>query len=212
MNYRELGSTGLKVSEIAMGCEGMTEENCTMCAKLFDIAEESDINYFDLYSSNPELRSAVGKALKGRREKFIIQSHLCSVWKNEQYMRTRNLAEVKAGFEEMMRLLQTDYIDVGMIHYCDALSDWDEILRNGILDYARELKAAGKIRHIGISNFNLSECKQAKMILDKAEIPLYGVQNHYSLIARDWEKNGVVGWCRENGISFWAWAVLGIAV
>ena len=154
MNYRELGSTGLKVSEIAMGCEGMTEENCAMCAKLFDIAEESGINYFDLYSSNPELRSAVGNALKGQREKFIIQSHLCSVWKNEQYMRTRNLAEVKAGFEEMMRLLQTDYIDVGMIHYCDALSDWDDIARNGILDYARELKAAGKIRHIGLSSHN----------------------------------------------------------
>ncbi|MBQ6418452.1 MAG: aldo/keto reductase [Synergistaceae bacterium] len=154
MNYRELGSTGLKVSEIAMGCEGMTEENCTMCTKLFDIAEESGINYFDLYSSNPELRSAVGKALKGRREKFIIQSHLCSVWKNEQYMRTRNLAEVKAGFEEMMRLLQTDYIDVGMIHYCDALSDWDDIARNGILDYARELKAAGRIHHIGLSSHN----------------------------------------------------------
>ena len=154
MNYRELGSTGLKVSEIAMGCEGMTEENFIMCAKLFDIAEESGINYFDLYSSNPELRSAVGKALKGRREKFIIQSHLCSIWKDGQYMRTRNLAEVKAGFSEMMRLLQTDYIDVGMIHYCDALSDWDEILRNGILDYARELKAAGKIRHIGLSSHN----------------------------------------------------------
>ena len=95
MNYRELGSTGLKVSEIAMGCEGMTEENFIMCAKLFDIAEESGINYFDLYSSNPELRSAVGKALKGRREKFIIQSHLCSIWKDGQYMRTRNLAEVR---------------------------------------------------------------------------------------------------------------------
>ena len=154
MNYRELGATGLKVSEIAMGCEGMTEENYTMCAKLFDVAEESGINYFDLYASDPDLRSAVGHALKGRREKFIIQSHLCSVWKNEQYMRTRNLSEVKAGFGEMLRLLQTDYIDVGMIHYCDALSDWDEIISNGILDYARELKAAGKIRHIGLSSHN----------------------------------------------------------
>lgn len=154
MNYRNLGATGLKVSEIGMGCEGMTEDNCTMCAKLFDVAESSGINYFDLYSSNPELRSAVGKALKGRREKFIVQSHLCSVWKNDQYMRTRNLAEVKSGFAEMLRLLQTEYIDVGMIHYCDALSDWDEIVNNGILDYARELKAAGKIRHIGLSSHN----------------------------------------------------------
>ena len=81
MIYRELGSTGLKVSEIALGCEGMTEENYGMCAKLFDTAEESGINYFDLYSSDPQLRSSIGHALKGRREKFIIQSHICSVWK-----------------------------------------------------------------------------------------------------------------------------------
>ena len=60
MNYRNLGATGLKVSEIAMGCEGMTEDNYTMCAKLFDTAENEGINYFDLYASDPELRSAVG--------------------------------------------------------------------------------------------------------------------------------------------------------
>ena len=49
---------------------------------------------------------------------------------------------------------------------------------------------------------------KAKAILDKAGIPLYGVQNHYSLINREWEKNGLVDWCFRNGISFWAWAVL----
>lgn len=154
MKYRELGNTGLKVSEIGMGCEGFSEENCEMCGRLFDEAERLGINYFDLYTSDPEVRSAVGRALKGRREKFIIQSHLCSVWKDGQYKRTRNLPEVKAGFEEMMQLLQVDFIDVGMIHYCDSLQDWDMILKNGVLDYARQLKAAGRIRHIGLSSHN----------------------------------------------------------
>ena len=76
MNYRELGYTGLKVSEIAMGCEGMVEDDYGMCKKLFDAALHRGINYFDLYSPDPKLRSAIGHALKGRREKFIIQSHL----------------------------------------------------------------------------------------------------------------------------------------
>ena len=154
MQYRELGNTGLKVSEIALGCEGMTEDNYTMCTKLFDLAEGKGINYFDLYSPDPELRSAIGKALQGRRDKFIIQSHISSVWKDGQYLRSRELPEVKAAFEDSLRRLQVECIDVGMIHYCDALSDWDDIIRNGILDYARELKASGKIRHIGLSSHN----------------------------------------------------------
>ncbi|MBQ7154354.1 MAG: aldo/keto reductase [Synergistaceae bacterium] len=154
MNYRELGATGLKASEIALGCEGMTEENYGMCAKLFDLAEQKGINYFDLYSPDPELRSAIGRALKGRREKFIIQSHLCSVWQDGQYKRSRNLDEVISAFEDSMRLLDVDCIDVGMIHYCDALSDWEDIISNGILDYARKLKASGKIKHIGLSSHN----------------------------------------------------------
>lgn len=154
MEYRTLGNTGLRASVIGMGCEGFSEINCTMAQKLFDKAEELGINYFDLYASDPNVRAAAGKALKGRREKFLIQSHICSVWKNGQYLRTRNLVETKAGFEEMMRLLDTDYLDVGMIHYCDAMSDWEDIVNNGILDYAKELKAQGRIRHIGMSSHN----------------------------------------------------------
>ena len=154
MKYRELGNTGLMVSEIGMGCEGFREDGFAMTKRLFDAAEEAGVNYFDLYASDPAMRRAAGQAMQGRREKFIVQSHICSVWKNGQYLRTRNLDETKAGFEEMMKLLQTDYLDVGMIHYCDALSDWETIVNNGILDYARALKQAGRIRHIGLSSHN----------------------------------------------------------
>ena len=180
MNYRELGSTGLKVSEIGIGCEGMTEENYTMCKKLFDTAESRGINYFDLYSSDPELRSAVGHALKGRREKFIIQSHICSVWKDGQYKRSRILTEVKEGFEESIRLLDVDYIDVGMIHYCDALDDWNMIINNGILEYARELKAQGKIHHIGLSSHNPQGALKA-VESDSIEVLMFSVNPCYDL-------------------------------
>ena len=71
-----------------------------------------------------------------------------------------------------------------------------------------ELYHEGKIRNIGVSNFTLEECRTAKAILDRAGIPLYGVQDHYSILVREWEKNGLVKWCRENGVQFWAWAVL----
>lgn len=154
MIYRELGATGLKVSEIGLGCEGFGENECKNTKVLLDMAEENGINYFDLYTSNPEIRASVGEALIGRREKFLIQSHICSIWKNGQYERSRNIDEVKKGFEEMMTLLQTDYIDVGMIHYVDSLKDWEEIAQGPVLQYVLDLKKAGRIRHIGLSSHN----------------------------------------------------------
>lgn len=180
MRYRELGNTGLLVSEIGMGCEGFSENNCAMTKELFDLAEREGINYFDLYASDPKLRSAVGNALEGRREKIMIQSHICSVWKNGQYLRTRNLAEVKEGFSEMLSLLKTDYIDVGMIHYCDAEKDWQEILNNGILDYARELKAKGLIRHIGLSSHNPIVARKA-VESGNIEVLMFSVNPVYDL-------------------------------
>lgn len=154
MEYRELGNTGLKVSEIGMGCEGFAEDECRNTMRLFDEAEKLGINYFDLYASNPEVRASVGEALKGRREKFIIQSHVCSIWKDGQYKRSRKIDEVKAGWEEMMSLLQTDYIDVGMIHYVDSMKDWQKIAEGPVLDFVKELKEKGAIRHIGLSSHN----------------------------------------------------------
>ncbi len=180
MNYRSLGNTGLMVSEIGLGCEGFAEENCAMTKKLFDIAEAHGVNYFDLYASNPAVRHAVGEALKGRREKFFIQSHICSIWQNGQYKRTRRLAEVEAGFEEMLGLLQTDYLDVGMIHYCDALSDWEEIVQGGVLGYARRLKAEGRIRHIGLSSHN-PQVALAAVESGAIEVLMFSVNPCYDL-------------------------------
>lgn len=154
MNYRTLGRTGLKVSEIGMGCEGFAGNECRNARCFFDIAEEMGINYFDLYTSDPKVRESVGDALEGRREKFIIQSHICSVWKDGQYKRSREIKEVKEAFEDSLSLLRTDYIDVGMIHYVDAMEDWKIVADGPVLQYVKELKDAGKIRHIGLSSHN----------------------------------------------------------
>ena len=164
----------------------MKEENYAMTAKLFDMAEAHGVNYFDLYAPDPDLRAAIGNVLSknNRREKFLVQSHLCSVWKNGEYMRTRNLNEVKSSFDEMLRLLKTDYIDVGMIHYCDALSDWDLILNNKILDYARELKAQGKIRFIGLSSHNPQVALKA-VKSHAIEVLMFSVNPCYDLMPPD---------------------------
>ncbi len=180
MNYRDLGNTGLRVSEIGMGCEGFGEDECREARRLFDEAERLGINYFDLYTSDPRIRAAVGEALAGRREKFYIQSHLCSVWKNGQYLRTRKIEEVKESFEEMMKLLKTDYLDVGMIHYCDSMADWREISEGPVLAYARELKKEGRIRHIGLSSHN-PEVALAAVESGHIEVLMFSVNPCYDL-------------------------------
>ena len=154
MEYRRLGNTGLMVSEIGIGCEGFAENDGKNTKALLDAAREEGINYIDLYTSNPVVRTSVGAELLGRREEFILQAHLCSVWKNGQYTRTREIGEVRAAFEEMLKQLQTDYVEVGMIHYVDSLEDWKNVLEGPVLAYAQELKAAGRIHHIGLSSHN----------------------------------------------------------
>ncbi|MCR5168119.1 MAG: aldo/keto reductase [Oscillospiraceae bacterium] len=107
---------------------------------------------------------------------------------------------VRRSLEKDLADFKRSYVDIYWLH---LPTDIEQHLAEII-----ELYNDGKIRGIGVSNFDLEECRLAKQILDKAGIPLYGVQNHYSLISREWEKNGLLDWCRENGISFWAWAVL----
>lgn len=154
MNYRTLGRTGLQVSEIGLGSEGFVNQDDAHNQKLINAAMDAGVNYFDLYNPEPYVRDAFGKAMKGRREKFIMQAHLCSAWIDGQYKRTRVMDEVRAGFADLMTRLDTDYIDVGMIHYVDEQKDFDQVFGGEVIAFAKEQKASGKIRYLGMSTHN----------------------------------------------------------
>lgn len=161
MEYRELGRTGIKVSVIALGCEGFVANEGALTEQLLNAAEQGGINCIDLYAPQPEMRSRLGKWLRGRRGKFVLQAHLCTVWQEGQYKRTREIGEVKASFEDLLKRLATDYIDIGMIHYVDFLEDWEAVAGGPVMEYARELQAQGKIRYIGLSSHNPAAAMQA---------------------------------------------------
>lgn len=154
MEYRILGRTGLSVSAIALGCEGFMNKTEEQVCKEMEFAISKGVNFIDIYSSNPELRSNIGTALLKHRDKFIIQGHLCSTWENGQYLRTREVDKTIAAFDEQLRLLKTDFLDIGMIHYVDSESDFHEVFDGPILQLALRWKEEGRIRYIGLSSHN----------------------------------------------------------
>ena len=188
MLYRELGNTGLKVSEIGLGCEGFLGKDERECDRMFSLAFERGVNCMDLYSPNPELHKAVGRAVAAHGVHLVLQAHLCTVWKNGQYMATRNLAEVKTSFEKMMQNLGTERADIGMIHYVDSEETWNKVISDGILDYAKQLKKEGRIGHIGMSSHNPLVALEA-VESGEIEVLMFSVNPCYDLLPGDEDVN-----------------------
>ena len=117
MRYRVLGKTGLEVSEIGLGGEWLERHNTQEVKEVIDTCEQAGINILDCWMSEPNVRSNIGKALAGHRDKWYIQGHIGSTWQNGQYVKTRELPKVQEAFTDLLTRLQTDYIDLGMIHF-----------------------------------------------------------------------------------------------
>lgn len=155
-------------------------------------AREKDLLIFDLAQAY-----GLGKAQKKIGE-FGTEGLILSA----KFSPTRayKTGQVRKSLERDLAEFKRAYVDIYWLHR-------PQDIEQNLAEIA-ELYHEGKIRWVGVSNFSLEECGLAKDILDKAGVPMYGVQNHYSLIDREWEKKGVLGWCHERGLSFWGWAVL----
>ena len=154
MRYRMLGKTGLSVSEIGLGGEWLERHSAEEVKAVIDRCEEHGINILDCWMPEPNVRTNIGAAIAGKRGRWIIQGHLGSTWQNGQYVRTRDMDPVKKTFDDLLTRFRTDYIDLGMIHFVDEVREYREIMEGGFLQYALDLKAAGVIRHIGMSTHN----------------------------------------------------------
>lgn len=163
MNYRKLGNTGLNVSEIGFGGEWIERHNQEETNALFKKCEEEGINIFDCWMSNPDVRSKIGNAINGHRQKWFIQGHIGSTWQNGQYERTRDIQKVTEAFNDLLTRLKTDYIDLGMIHFIDSEKEFDDIFTNGFYDYVKSLKDKNIIHHIGLSTHNPLVAKKAAL-------------------------------------------------
>lgn len=181
MRYRRLGKTELLVSEIGLGAEWLERMDMEGCRAIIRTCEEQGINILDCWMSEPNVRTAIGECIKDTREKWYIQGHIGSTWQDGQYVRTRDIPRVKEAFEDLLSRLQTDYIDLGMIHYVDSEKEWDEIVSGPFLEYVHELKEKGVIRHIGLSSHNPSVAKKAALS-GEIEMLLFSVNPAFDLV------------------------------
>ena len=152
MLYRQLGSTGLRVSTVGLGTNNfgfrMDEASSLRVAK-FAVAQ--GINFFDTANSYGRGLSEerIGKALKGIRQDVIIGTKVGLEMGDGTNDRGASRYHIMQQVEDSLRLLQTDYIDLYQIHRPDPNTPIEETLR--ALD---DLVHQGKVRYIGGSNYN----------------------------------------------------------
>lgn len=153
MEYRTLPHGGEKISVIGLGSGSLTGTEQEMI-DVISTAIDNGINYFDMAPSEKAPFFAYAKAFAGRREQIITQIHFGAVYDNGKYGWTRDLDKIKRQFEWELRLLQTNYSDIGFIHCVDDAEDLNEVMNGGLWEYMKSLKSEGKIRHLGFSSHN----------------------------------------------------------
>ena len=164
---------------------------------VFDAAMKNGLNLWDtatVYGMG-ESEKILGSFVAGeKREDVEVSTKF-----------TPQLAEVYENSVEKMALasidrMGIDYIDMYWIHNPMDVERWTP----GLIP----LLQSGKVKRVGVSNHNIKEIERANEILGAAGFRISAVQNHFSLLYRSSEKGGVLDYCKENSMEFWAYMVL----
>jgi len=204
MDYRRMGRSGLKVSELCLGTMTFghsTDE--TEAAKIVDMAFDAGINFFDTANSYAETRSEtiLGNTLKGRRDKAIIATKFSNPMGPGPNDSGMSRVHIMQALDESLRRLQMDYVDLYYIHHVDEQTPLEEMLR--ALD---DLVRMGKVRYIACSNYQAWRLMESLWISDSngwARFECY--QPQYNLVVRDIEQE-LMKVCSYKGLGVVCWA------
>ena len=214
MNYRLLGESGLKVSEICFGVMSFTGQqgwrhiastSQTGADELVSVALEQGVNFFDTadtYSSGVS-EIMLGKALKNHRSEAIIATKCgfrMGPGPNDDGLSRRHII---AACEASLKRLGTDYIDLYQIHSYDFRTPLEESL--GTFDL---LVKQGKIRYFGVSNFTGWQLMKAiALCRENGWERIISLQAYYSLLGRDLELE-LMPVCLDQGVGVLTWSPL----
>ena len=206
MEFRRLGKSGFKVSEIGLGTNAFgsrADEQTSI--NIINHALELGINFIDTAELYTQGRSEeiVGKAIKGKRLQVVIATkfgHPRNVGSNEQGG-SRNY--IMKAVDSSLRRLNTDYIDLYYIHFPDTETPIEETLR--ALD---DLVRTGKVRYIGCSNFAAWQLCEAMLTAKLHNLESFvAVQPRYNMLDRSIERE-MVPCCQTYGVSVIPWGPL----
>ena len=181
MEYRQLPHGGERLSVLGLGMGGIQKSSDGEIERVVRTAIENGINFFDLCAGGKNVYKPFGKAIAGQRDKVLFQLHLGAVYNEKgEYGWSRDMAQMKETFAWELETLGTDHADFGFLHCIDENEDFDKLINVGALDYLKELKAAGTIRHIGFSSHTPSV---ANRVLDTGivDLMMFSVNPAYDL-------------------------------
>ncbi len=201
MEYRQLGTSGVRVSVIGIGTNRFGSEMLPQDAvnNIIDAAIEHGINHIDTSNSYQGGRSeeTLGAALKGRWDKFVLASKFWFPAGEGTNDRGASRYHLMNALEGSLRRLQSDHIDLYYIHRWDEFTPIEETLRT--LD---DLLSAGKIRYVGVSDFASWQLAHANLLCEmKGWMPISVIQSEYSILERDVERE-VLPYCRAHDVGF----------
>ena len=164
---------------------------------VFDAAQRCGLSMWDtatVYGMG-ESERILGTLIRGVERGSVEVSTKFTPQLAEMY---KNSVERMA--EASLERMGIDYIDMYWIHNPMDVERWTP----GLIP----LLQSGKVKRVGVSNHNIAEIRRANEILSEAGFQVSAVQNHFSLLYRSSERGGVLDYCKEHGIEFWAYMVL----
>ncbi len=185
----------------AWGNDGTFGNNFTaeQLRPIFDTAMKNGLTLWDTAFAYGMGTSE--KVLAGFIKDLPRESYLISDKFTPQCADASSPTAMKDMIEMQLGLMELDRFDVYWIHNVWGAPKWTEEL-------AKYFEGKENVPIIGVSNHNLAEIKQADEILKAHGLKLGAVQNHYSLINRSSEDSGILDYCKENDIHFFAYMVL----